>query len=158
MRIHWIFLMHLQLLWLHNAYHFNVLLHQLPFGRNLKTDFLRSTILGAIVVLAGWNFSPIESPPMTSQYISIQRFALSAAVWPQFQCQVMNSQFDPHLGGRMDLGGRKWYQSKCHSHITIRLLNTLFAYLAPLGHNAIYNATYRQTENGNRPHMLPSVA
>ena len=34
-------------------------------------------------------FAPIESPPTTSQNLSIQIFALSAAVWPQFQCQVL---------------------------------------------------------------------
>ena len=40
--------------------------------------------------------APIESLATTSQYLSIQRFALSAAVLPQFQYQISPSpQFDP---------------------------------------------------------------
>ena len=62
----------------------------------LKRDFLRSLILGSVSRLG---ITPIESPPTTSQYLSIQSFALSAAVWPQFHCQVMAPQFDPHFWG-----------------------------------------------------------
>ena len=39
MRIHWIFLVHLQLLWLHKAYQFKVLLRLLSFGCKLKGEF-----------------------------------------------------------------------------------------------------------------------
>ena len=35
---------------------------------------------------------------MTSQRLSIQSVALSAAVFPQFQCQVLGPQFDLPLG------------------------------------------------------------
>ena len=42
---------------------------------------------------------PIESPPTTSLYHSIQSFAQSATVWPQFQCQAMAPQFDPPVWG-----------------------------------------------------------
>ena len=30
----------------------------------------------------------VESPHTSSQYVSLRRFALSAAVWPQFQCEL----------------------------------------------------------------------
>ena len=33
--------------------------------------------------------APIESPPMTSKYLSIQSFPLSATVWPKFQWHTM---------------------------------------------------------------------
>ena len=36
-----------------------------------------------------FGFVPIKSPPTTSQYLSIQSSDLSAAVWPQFQCQIL---------------------------------------------------------------------
>ena len=93
MWIHWIFLLHMQLIWLHSAYQFKVLLHLLLFGG-----------LGSF---SGIGFAPIESPPMTSQYLSIQSFALSAAVWSQFPCPVMapNSTSLPVWGLRVNLGG-----------------------------------------------------
>ena len=34
-----------------------------------------------------------------------------------------------------DLGGRKWYQSKCRPHMPIWLLYTLYGWLIPFGHN-----------------------
>ena len=37
---------------------------------------------------------PIESPP-TSQYLSIQIFAPSAAIWLEFQCQIMTPTIWP---------------------------------------------------------------
>ena len=51
---------------------------------------------------------------------------VSVTFWPHFQCQVMTVQFDPPFGVvRLDVGGRKWYQSKSHLHFPIRLLYTL---------------------------------
>ena len=41
----------------------------------------------------------------------------------------------PASGVRVDLGGQKWYQSKCHPHIPIRLLYTSIAYLVPFRYN-----------------------
>ena len=54
---------------------------------------------------------------------------------------ISMSSFDPPpirppFGGvRVDLGGRKWYQPKFRPHIPIRLLYTLYAYIAPFSHN-----------------------
>ena len=70
--------------------------------------------------------------------------------WPEFQCQFMPA-FDPCLGIRMDLGGRKYYQLKCRPHIPIWHLYTLYTYLAPFGHNTPAND--RQSDR-NRPPML----
>ena len=47
----------------------------------------------------GVGILPIESPPTTSKYISIQSFALSAAVRLEFQCQIILLQYDPPFGG-----------------------------------------------------------
>ena len=41
----------------------------------------------------------------------------------------------PFWGVRVDLCGRKWYQSKYRPHIPIPLLFTPLAYLAPISHN-----------------------
>ena len=67
--------------------------------------------------LGSW-FSPIKSPSTTSQYLSIQSFAVSAAVWPTFQSKNVPP---PVCGVRVSLRGLKWYQSKCrppHSNLT----------------------------------------
>ena len=78
---------------------------------------------------------PIESPSTTSQYRSIQSFALSCAVWLVIQCQIMPPPIrSPVWGVKVDVGGRKLSKSKCRPHITIRLLCTLKAYLASFGH------------------------
>ena len=84
--------------------------------------------LGSSKRLRGSWVAPIESPPTISQYLSIQSFALSVAVLPQFRCQVLTPQFDPPIGGW------KWYQSKSRPHVPVRPLYTL-AYLPPFGHN-----------------------
>ena len=65
-----------------------------------KGGVLRSQILGVrrCVSASGLRFAPIKSLPTTSQYLLIQSFALSAAVWPEFQCQVMPPEFSHHLG------------------------------------------------------------
>ena len=65
--------------------------------------------------------APIESPPVTFQYLSIQSFAHSAAVWPEFQCQIWPLIRPPICGLGWTQGGRKWYQSKCRPHIPICL-------------------------------------
>ena len=84
--------------------------------------------------------------------LSMQSFALSATVQPEFQCQTMPlPKYDPSpaWGVKMDLGGRKWYHTKCHLNIHIRLLYTLQAYLAPFGF--VYNTqNSRQTEQSDR--------
>ena len=125
---------HLQLIWLHNAYQFIVSLSLSPFGRNLNGEFWDPKFWG-LGSVSGLGFAPIEIPPTTSQYLLIQSFALSAAVWQQFQCQVMTSNSTPYLGGRVDLRGRKWYRPKFRPNIPIRLLNASLAYFAPFGHN-----------------------
>ena len=82
--------------------------------------------------------------PLNTNFCSI------CAVRPQFKCHVLTSQFDPPiLGGwgvRVDLGGRKYYQSKSRHYIPIQLLCTLWAYLAPFGHNTTRRTTDRQTD------------
>ena len=42
---------------------------------------------------------------MTPQRLSIQRVALSAAVWPEFQCQIVAPNLTPRLGVRVDQEG-----------------------------------------------------
>ena len=91
-------------------------------------EVLRSQILRVRVLLAGWDLHQ-SNPPATSQYLSIQGFALYAAVWPQFQYQVLTlPQFDIHSPiwvVRVDLGGRNRCQLKSRPHIPTRLLCTL---------------------------------
>ena len=74
----------------------------------------------------------------------MQSFGLSAAVWPELQCQIMPSaKVDP----AWELGwtwGSKMVQIEMSIHIPIRLLYTLYAYLAPFGHNT--QRGRRQTE------------
>ena len=42
------------------------------------------------------------------------KFCSIAAVWPQFQCHVMTPAIRaPICGVRVDLKGRRWYQSEC---------------------------------------------
>ena len=79
----------------------------------------------------GLGFVSIESPPTTSQYISIQSFALSATVWSEFQCQIMAHQFEPlpPVWGWCGPDDRKWYQSKCHPHAAIRFKRNANAFL-----------------------------
>ena len=89
---------YLQLLWLHNAHHFKVLLLRQPFGCNLKGEYWDPQF-GGLGSVSGLGFEQIESPITTSQCLSVQSIALSAAVWPKFKCQVMAFQFDPRFGG-----------------------------------------------------------
>ena len=73
---------------------------------------------GSVNVLG---FAPIESPPTTSQYLLMQSFALSAAVWPQFQCQVITPNSTPRLGGCGGPRGSKFVPigiSSPHSYST----------------------------------------
>ena len=101
-------LVHFQLLWLHNAYQLKVLLHLLPsFGCHLK-EGAEIPNFGVMGVFVCWDF-----------YLSIQRFALSAAVWPEFQCQIVPPLSTPVWGGggvSVDQEDRKWHQSKCRIH------------------------------------------
>ena len=51
-----------------------------------------------------------QKPTHTSQHFSIQSFARSAVVWPEFQCQTMPSHPHPPIrptvwGIRVDLAG-----------------------------------------------------
>ena len=79
-------------------------------------------ILGIWGVLGGQDLHQSKAHPTTSQYVSIQNFALSAATWLEFQGQIMAHQLEPRLGGYGGPGGLKWYQSKCQPHITIQPL------------------------------------
>ena len=69
---------------------------------SFKEEVLRSPIRGVMGVLAGWDLpgvAPIESPPMTSQYLSFQSFAISAAIWPEFQRQIIAPIQPPQVWG-----------------------------------------------------------
>ena len=55
-------------------------LRLLLFGCNLKGEFWGHKFCGLCSVRA-LGFVPIESPPTTSQYLSIQSFVLSTTVW-----------------------------------------------------------------------------
>ena len=57
-------LVHLQLIWFHNASQLKVLLHLLPFGRKVKGSFEFHNFGGKESV-SGLVFAPIESPPKT---------------------------------------------------------------------------------------------
>ena len=65
-----IILVHLQFLWLHNAYQFNVLLQLLPSDRNLKGVF-ESPNSGFRGRVKGSGFVPNESPHMTTNFCTI---------------------------------------------------------------------------------------
>ena len=86
----------LQLLWFQNACHFQVLLHLLPFGSNLKGEFYDHQFFWVRRMLAGRDLHKSKAHPRLPN-----SFALFAAFWPQFQCQVLTPQFDlpPKLGG-----------------------------------------------------------
>ena len=57
--------------------------------------------------VSGLRFAPIISPPTPSQYLGIQSFALSAVIWPQFQCKGLNPKFNPPFGRvRVDLASK----------------------------------------------------
>ena len=90
-------------------------------------------------------FAPIESPPTTSKYLSIQSFVLSTAGWPQFQCQVLTPQFDRplHLVG---LGVKNdTNRSPVHTFLFDSTHSIDLTYLAPFGHNA-QHGTQSQTD------------
>ena len=132
-------LVHLQQLWLHSAYHFKVLLHLLPFGRNLKGEFEDTPNLGGLGsygrVRGSW-IAPIESPPTISHYPPKTKFCSICCHLAGIPMSSIGPQFDsPKFGVRVALGDRKRCQSKSRPHIPIRLLYTLYAYLAPFGHN-----------------------
>ena len=89
---------------------------------------------------------------MILQRLSIQSFALYAAVWPQFQCQVLTAKFDPYLVGYGGPMGSKMVAIEMlspHSYSTS--VHTIYAYLAPFSQNT-QRDRQRQTDNdGNRP-------
>ena len=72
---------------LRNAYQFKVglSLHQLPFCHHIKGEFWDPQYLG----LWGWDLDQSKAHPRLPQDLSIQSFALSAAVWLEFKCQIM---------------------------------------------------------------------
>ena len=76
---------------------------------------------------------------MTSQRLSIHLMLHLLPFSPNSNVKLWppRPNSTPRLGVRVDLGalGRKWYQSKSHPHIPIQRLYTLYAYLAPFGHN-----------------------
>ena len=88
-------LVNLQLLWLHNAHQFKVLLHLLPFGWNLKWECWDPQFWGLWESVRALGFIPVERPPTTSQHQSIQPFQFgrnsNVKLWPP------NST--PRLGG-----------------------------------------------------------
>ena len=76
-------------------------------------------------------FVPIVSPTKAQYKVLfyLPPFSRNSNVklWPPIRPSVWRV--------RVDQGDRKWYQSKCHPHIPIRLLYTHWASLAPFGHN-----------------------
>ena len=84
-------------------------------------------------VLAGWAWHESKAYPWlpnTSQYkvlLYLLPFGRNSDV------KLLTPQFDltPHLEGGVDLGDRRWYQSKSRFHILIWLLYTL----TPFGHS-----------------------
>ena len=59
---------------------------------------LRSPILGVMGSVRALGILPLESPPTTSQYLSIQSFAQSAAVRPEYNVKL-RPEFDPQFWG-----------------------------------------------------------
>ena len=79
------------------------------FVENSCSSLTMGAILAVFFVL---NAAPIESLQVI-QYLSIRSIALSATVWPQFQCRLTTPKLDASFWGfRVDVGGRKWHQSK----------------------------------------------
>ena len=60
----------------------------------------------------------------------------------------LTSNSTPHLGVGVELGSRKWYQSKCRPHIPIRLL---YAQYGGLSCTVCPQCTTRQTDDRHRP-------
>ena len=96
------------------------------------------------------DFAPIESPPTISQYLSIQSFSLSTAIYPEFQRKIMAPNLSPPICGyRIDIGSR----------IVHTFLFDFYTHYMPNLHrlvtidNAADRPSDRQTD-GNRPPML----
>ena len=117
-----------------------MLLHLLPFCRNLKGEFSVTPIWGLCGVereLGGVRSSANREP--THDF----PIPLNTKCCPVCHClaAIPISSYDPqfrrpHSGVRVDLGGRKWYKSKISSpHSYSTSIHTQEAYLAPFGHN-----------------------
>ena len=90
---------------------------------------------------------PVENPPTTSYNLSMNSFASVSRRLPGIPMSNYGLPIPYPFGGiGVDLKVRKWYQSKCRTHIPIRLLYTLQAYFVPFGQNTQRGRqTYRQT-------------
>ena len=79
--------------------------------------------------VGGSDAAPIESPPTTSQHISVH----SLFYLPPVGRNCIEKLRPPKLGASfwVDLGHQKWYQSNSRPHDSIRLPYTPYAYLAP---------------------------
>ena len=124
-------LVHLQLLWLHNAYQFKVLLHLLPFGHNLKGEFWDPKFWGLEEwVLAGWASHQSKAHPrlLNTKCCSICR---RLAVIP------MSSYSTPqNWGVRVDIG----VENGTNRNLVPTFLFDFYThykpiYIAPFGHN-----------------------
>ena len=132
-------LVHLQLLWLHNAYQFQVLL---PFGRNLKRQFWDTPFWGLGGVLAVWDSHQSKAQPRlpnTFQYIVLLYL-------PPFGC---NSNIK--LWPLTQLGG----QCGPRRHLVPTFLFDFCTHYRPILHRLaiMRNAGDRQSDR-NRPPML----
>ena len=71
-----------------------VLLHGELIGRNLNGEFLRIPNFGG---LGSWRIRGTGDVPIETHH-RLPRPATTAAVWPEFRCQIMPLQFDPVWG------------------------------------------------------------
>ena len=96
--------LNIQILRLHKGYHFEMLLHLIPFGHYLKGKFWDPKFWVVRRVSGSWDLYQSKARrrlPNTYQY----SFARSATIWPKFQCQIMVPNSTPVWGIGVDLGG-----------------------------------------------------
>ena len=111
-------LVHLQLLRLHNAYQFKVLLHLLPFGSNLKGGVLRFPILVAMLavgICTNRKTTHDFPMPLNIKFCSIRRRLA------EIPMSNYAPHFDPRLGGQGGPMGSKMLpieMSSSHCHAT----------------------------------------
>ena len=94
--------------------------------------------------------------PTHELYLSIQSFALSAAVWPELQCLIMYTQFDPV----QLLGWTQWIANGANRNVDPTFLFDLCAHYRPILHR-LATIHKRQTDerqnNRKRPPVLGIV-
>ena len=134
-----------------------------------------STVLGIRGVLAGWdlyqskkrrpnNFNDVHLWKRLrhsdtvfhkfSHYTSQYKFCSTCRRLTAIPMPSYDPHFDPLFGGR-GVRAEQGVENGCQSIVPHSYSTSILAYLAPFGHNTQRGRQIdRQTDDGNRPHML----